>query len=132
MAEVNPLDALLGASINVEEKVYIKRLGANFTVRALTGARVNDLREQCTYSVGKGAKQRMVIREEELAQLLIAESCVEPDFNNPKLQEKYGAHDAASCIQRALLAGEVEKLSSAVLDASGFNYDDDDVEEVKN
>lgn len=132
MAEINPLDALLGASVNVEKKVYIKRLDAYFTVKALTGDKVNELREQCTYPVGKGAKQRMVVREEELGQLLIAEACVKPDFKNAELHEKYGAHDAASCVQKSLLAGEVAKLSNAVLDASGFDYDDDDVEEVKN
>jgi len=132
MAELNALDALLGASIEVEDTVFIKRLGVNFRVKALTGDRVNKLREQCTYAEGKGANRKLVTNEEELGGLLISESCVEPDFNNPKLLEKYGARDAADCVQKALLAGEVATLSHAVLDVSGFANEGDTVEEVKN
>lgn len=131
MSEVNPLDALLGASIDVEETVYIKRLNANFRVKALTGDKVNDLRQQCTYTEGKGVNRRQFVREEELGQLLIAEACVEPDFGDAKLLKHYGAVDAANCVQKALLAGEVARLSSAVLGVSGFD-NDEDVDEIKN
>jgi len=132
MAEMNALDALLGANIEVEDTVYIKRLKTNFRVKALTGDRINKLREQCTYSEGKGSGRKMVVNEEELGSLMISESCVEPDFKNPKLLEKYGARDAGDCVQKALLAGEVATLSHAVLDVSGFDRGEDDVEEVKN
>ena len=132
MAELNALDALLGASIEVEETVYIKRLKAHFTVKALTGDRVNQLREQCTYPEGKGTARKLVVNEDELGGLLIVEACVMPDFNNPKLLEKYGARDAADCVQKALLAGEVATLSHAVLDVSEFGVSEEDVEEAKN
>lgn len=132
MAELSALDALLGANIEVEDTVRIKRLGVDFTVKALTGDRVAQLREQCTYAEGKGAKRRVFVKEDELGNLLIAEGCINPDFSDKKLLEKYGARDAADCVQKALLAGEVATLSHAVLDVSGFNDDDDKVEEAKN
>lgn len=132
MAEMNALDALLSASIEVEEEVLIKRLGVHFRVKGLTGDKINSLREQCTYFEGKGANRKRIINEDELGQLLIATACIEPDFSNPKLLEKYGARDAADCVQKALLAGEVVTLSHAVLDVSEFRVTEEDVEEAKN
>lgn len=131
MTKANALDALLGADINVEEKVFIDRLGVDFTIKALTGDEVNELREQCTVWRGKGANRKKYTNEEELGQLLISEACVEPDFSDAKLLEKYKARDAADCVQKALLAGEVATLSHAVLDVSGFERDSD-VEAAKN
>lgn len=132
MAEINPLEALLGASVEVEDKVFIKRLGAYFRVKALTGDRVNALRDQCTYPTGKGANRKLETNEDELGRLLIAEACVEPDFSNKDLLARYGARDAADCVQKALLAGEVALLSHAVLDVSGFDDGQDEVEKAKN
>lgn len=132
MAQVNALDALLGASIEIEDTVEMKRLGVDFRVKALTGDKVNQLREQCTHWEGKGTARKLVTNEEELGGLLIATACVEPDFNDPRLLEKYGARDAADCVQKALLAGEVAKLSHAVLDVSEFGVTEEDVEEAKN
>lgn len=132
MAEKNALDALLGASIEVEDTVFIKRLGVDFRVKGLTGDVINGLREQCTHWEGKGTNRKQVIKEEELGNLLIATACIDPDFNNPKLLEKYGARDAADCVQKALLFGEVASLSSAVLDVSEVGVAEEDVEEAKN
>ena len=132
MAEISALEALLGANINVEQTVHMKRLGVDFKVKALTGDKVNKLREQCTYTEGKGANKRTFVKEDELGQLLIAEACVEPNFGDAQLLKHYDARDAADCVQKALLAGEVSTLSHAVLDASGFDRGDEDVEEVKN
>ncbi|WP_060210502.1 phage tail assembly chaperone [Sporosarcina koreensis] len=134
MAEVNinPLDALLGASIEVEDTVYIKRLKVDFRVKALTGDRLDSLREQCTYTEGKGANRRTFVNEDELGKLMIAEACVSPDFSDTKLLTHYKAKDAADCVQKALLAGEIATLSHAVLDVSGFVDAQDTVEKVKN
>lgn len=132
MAEINPLDALLGTTSDVEEKVYIKRLNADFTVKAITGDKLHQLREQCTYHAGKGKKRTTFVDEMELSRLLVAESCVEPNFSDDRLLKHYGARDAADCVQKALLAGEVASLSDAVLDVSGFDDDEELIDEAKN
>ncbi|MEH6941684.1 phage tail assembly chaperone [Bacillus sp. JJ722] len=129
---INALDALLGASTDVEEEVFIKRLGTHFRVKGLSGEDIDDLKEQCTYYVGKGNQRKKQTNEEELGRLLIATSCVNPDFSDAKLLKHYGAVDAADCVQKALLAGEVAKLSHAILTASGFDDDEDEIEAVKN
>lgn len=132
MTNPTALDAFLGTTAEAEKTVYLKRLGIDLRVKALTGAQVTKLREQATYSEGKGSKRKSVTNEEEFGGLLISTSCIEPDFGDAKLLAHYNARDAADCVQKALLAGEVAMLSHAVLDVSGFVNDEDEVEEVKN
>ncbi|RSL29099.1 hypothetical protein D7Z54_33080 [Salibacterium salarium] len=138
MSEQNTstIDALLAADPNVEESIYINRLGVYFTVRALKGNTIDKLQEQCTYhNPKKKGKNKREIDEEKLGSLMITESCVNPDFSNPQLLEKYNASNAAECVKSALLAGEIITLSNAVLDASGYNNGDDEedeLDEVKN
>jgi hypothetical protein len=132
MAKDDALQALLAADINVEEDVFIKRLNVHFRVKAITGNTLDKLREQATHYVGKGANRKKQLDENEFSRLIIAEGCVSPDFSNPKLLEKYGATDAGDCVQKALLAGEIAKLSEKILEISGFADDDDDFEDVKN
>lgn len=132
MSGKNALEALLGASTEVEEEVYLKRLDTTFRVKGLSGDDIDKLREQCTYFTGKGKNRKQVTDENELSRLLVAEACIEPDFSNAQLLKHYKASDAADCIQKALLAGEVAKLSSAVLDASGFDSEEDEIDAVKN
>lgn len=125
--KVDALDALLGADINVEEDVFIKRLNTNFTVKAIDGDTLNKLQEQATHYVGKGNNRKAQLDQNELGRSLIAESCVNPDFGNDKLLKKYGAAEKGECVQKALLAGEISKLSDKILEISGFTDDEDEV-----
>lgn len=130
--EQNALDALLGAELNQEHDVFIKRLGTHFTVKSLSGSDVDKLTQQATYTVGKGKNKRQELNQEEFGSLLIAKACKSPDFNNEELKEKYDATDAADCAKKALLAGEVAKVADAILSASGFDDDDEGIEDAKN
>lgn len=123
------LQALLGADLKVEEEVFIKRLGVNFTVKAIDGTTLSKLQEQATHYVGKGKNRRKQLDEDALNSLIIAEACVDPTFTDKELQNKYGASDAGDCVNKALLAGEIIKLNSKILDLSGF---EDDEEDIKN
>lgn len=127
----NALEALLGADIKIEETVFIKRLKADFTIRALTGDEVNKIKEECTYVRGKGANRKQEVNEEEFGQKLISTACVEPDFSNADLLKMYNAKDAGDCVQKALLFGEIATLSHAVLDVSGVGQADE-IEDAKN
>lgn len=129
--EIDALDALLSAEINVEAEVYIKRLGVHFKVKAVDGNMLTKIQEQATFYVGKGSKRQKQIDEQKVGHLLIAKACINPDFSNKKLIEKYEATDAADCVQKALLAGEVARISEKITDISGFG-DDEEIEEVKN
>ncbi|MED1906114.1 phage tail assembly chaperone [Cytobacillus firmus] len=130
---MDALDALLGAEKNVEKDVYIKRLDVHFKIKALDGQTINKLRDAATHYVGKGAKRRAEFNDEEFKASIISAACVNLDFGNRKLLDKYGAKDANDCVYKALLAGEVMLLHEEVLRLSGFDEDDDEeLEEVKN
>lgn len=121
------LEALLGADINVEEEVFIKRIGEYFTVKAIDGNTLEKLKEQATHYIGKGKDRRPQLDNNELGRLLISEACIDPDFSDERLLKKYGASDAGDCVQKALLAGEINKLGDKVLEISGFIDDEDEV-----
>ena len=124
------LKALLGASLDVKGTVYIKRIDAEFTVKALDGDTVTRLREQCTHITGKGKNQTEVLDGNAFGMAIVAAGCVDPDFSNAELMAKVGASDPGDCVKKSLLAGEIARVSAKILDLSGFN--DDDLEEVKN
>lgn len=125
------LEALLGTTTDIQKNVPMKRLKADFVIKAITGDKLQDIREQCTYTKpGKGGKMESHVNDQEVGQLVVAEACIEPDFSNPKLMDHYRASSPADCTQKALLAGEIVKLSSEIMELSGF--EDDPIEQVKN
>lgn len=133
MAELSALDALLGAKpvAEITDKVRIERLGADFTIKALTGEDVAKLREECTKYEVKGKERKAFVDNEELVLAMVVEATVEPDFNDAKLLKHYGVKTAAQCLNKALTYGELTKLSDAITALSGLN-DNEDIEEVKN
>ena len=117
------LQALLGANKDITKDVPVRRLGVNFTVKAIDSETLEKARAECTFGNGKGGKD---VHEHKLGAVLIAKSCVEPNFADRALIEHYGAEDAADCVRKALLAGEIAKLTEAVMDVSGFGDDEID------
>lgn len=133
MAELSALELLLGATpvSEITEQVPIKRLGTEFKIKALTGDDIAKVREQATYPEGTGANRKLVVKEDEVGPLLIAKATVEPNFGDASLLKVYNATDAANCIQKALLAGEVALLQKSILELAGFG-NVAEIEEVKN
>ncbi|MFT9817793.1 phage tail assembly chaperone [Lysinibacillus sp. NPDC056185] len=128
------LDSFLGAkpAVEITEEVFIKRLGDSITIKALTGEDIDQIRDQATYPVKNGKKTELKVNEEEVSRLLIVKATVEPNFADKQLLEYYKASDAGDCVQKALLAGEIAHIQTAVLSLSGFNDEDDEIDEVKN
>ncbi len=120
MSKKDALTAFLNADLEATKMVELKRLGVEIEVKGLSTEKVNKLREQSTFGDN--------IDDQKFSSLLVARACVNLDFGDPKMLDYYGATDAADCVQKALLAGELVKLSQAVLEASGF---DDIAEQVK-
>lgn len=130
---MDALQALLGAkpATEITNQVKIKRLGTEFTIKALTGEDIDKIRDQATYPVKNGKKTELKVNEEEVARLLIVKAVVEPPFSNAQLLEHYGVSDAGECVQKALLAGEIATLQNEILMLSGFD-DEEEIEEAKN
>lgn len=134
MAELSALDALLGAKPVAEltTNVRLERLGVEFTVKALSGEDIAKLREECTRYEIKGKERKAFIDDSELGLAMIVSATVNPNFKDKKLIEHYGAKTATQCVNKALTAGEITKLSDAVMTVSGLKDDAEEVEEVKN
>lgn len=114
MAEkLGALEALLSANPDVQEPVYIKRLNTDFIISALDQDTFEDAQEQSTYDE--------VVDQKQLNNLLIAKSCVEPNFGDQALIKHYGAMDAGDCVNKALKFGEIATLAQKILELSGFD-----------
>jgi len=132
MGQKSALDALLSANISDEKDVYIKRLNANFRIKSISGEELQEVTDEASNWVGKGANRRRVTNDDKLGALVIAKACVDPVFANAQLLEKYGAISADEVVLKALRAGEIAHLSQEIMAISGFSFGDDEVEEVKN
>lgn len=130
----NALQALLGAKpvAEITETVFIKRLGIDFTVKALSGDDFDNIRAQATQRVKEGKRMVSKVNEEEVARLIIAKATIDPNFGDAQLLKQFGARDAGDCVQKALLAGEITQLQTAILSASGFIEDEDVIDDAKN
>lgn len=137
---VDPLSALLDAPLEPPlDDVVLKRLGAAFTVMAITDDKAYDrIVERCTKFVKnrRGGGRQREVDGRRLARLTVAEYCINPSFT-PKhdlkqyeaLSAKYGTKEPEDLVARALLMGEVDLLADKILDLSGF---DDEVETAGN
>lgn len=137
LSQGDVLEMILGATPpqEITAEVPIKRIGASFIVRAVTYEQYSNMEKQCQKIVKSKRNGRLTKQtdEEKLSLMLIAEGCINPNFNDPKvrqqLTEKYKVADVYDAIKKLLLIGEITEISSAILDVSGF---EDDYEEVKN
>lgn len=129
----NALQALLGAkpATEITDTVPIKRLGTEFTIKALTGEDIDKIREQATYPAKNGKKTELKVNEEEVARLLIVKSVIEPNFADASLLAHFKATDEGECVKKALLAGEITTLQNAIMTLAGFD-DEEEIEEAKN
>lgn len=130
---MDALQALLGAkpATEITDQVKIKRLGTEFTIKALTGDDLDKIRDQASGPVKVGKKVEMKVNEDEVARLLIAKSVVNPNFGSAELLQHFKASDEGECVQKALLAGEITQLQNAIMTLSGFD-DEDEIEAAKN
>ncbi len=126
------LKALLSAEDRPEKDVYMKRFGVNFRIRAIDGDTISKIQERCTHYQGKGRKKEKILDEEKFGALIIKEACINPDWNNKQLLEKYKVPEAAEVIRKRLLAGEIAKLADEILELSGFDAEDEEEGKVKN
>ncbi|RED40747.1 phage tail assembly chaperone [Paenibacillus sp. VMFN-D1] len=123
--QISVLQALLSADSKPKRDIPMKRLGVDFQIQALDGKTIHKIQEQCTHYTGKGVKREKVLDEEQFGALVIQRACLIPDWSARELIDKYGSPTEA--ILGVLLAGEIAKLSSEILEISGFDSDEDEI-----
>jgi hypothetical protein len=129
---MDALQALLSANLEIEQDVYIKRLGASFRIKAMSTKEMERAREQCTKITGTGSRKESVVDADRLNSVMVAKLCVVPDFGDKGLLAKYGAANSADCVGKALLPGEIARIIAAGMELSGFGDDEEAEEDVKN
>ncbi|EGG36512.1 phage tail assembly chaperone [Paenibacillus sp. HGF5] len=123
------LDALLGATLELTNEVYIPRLKTHFTIKALGNEDMRKIGDRASKPDGKGGKTS---DDQLFNTLVIVKGCVDPDFNDKALKAHYGAADDADCVTKALLPGEMSKVLQAILNLSGFGNEEELIEDAKN
>jgi hypothetical protein len=129
---MDALQALLAANLEIEQEVYIKRLGVNFRIKALDTKTLESARTQATQSSGQGNRREEKVDVNRLNAVLVSKFCVSPDFSDKALIEKYGASDLVDCVGKAILPGEIDRIVRAGMELSGFGDDGAEEDEIKN
>lgn len=106
-----------------------------FMVKSITEAENKAIRKTCQkISFDKKTRQKQNETDTDLynSRLVVA-CCVEPNFKDAALQEKYGVRGAEDLIDRLLKPGQYTDLLIAVQEINGFADDVNDLrDEAKN
>ena len=116
-------------------EVAISPLPFPFVVKSITEAENKAIRKSCQkISFDKKTRQKQTETDTDLYNTrLVAACCVEPNFRDAALQEKYGVRGAEDLIDRILKPGQYTDLLIAVQEINGFTDDVNDLrDEAKN
>ena len=106
-----------------------------FVVKSITEAENKAIRKTCQkISFDKKTRQKQIETDTDLynSRLVVA-CCVEPNFKDAALQEKYAVRGAEDLIDRLLKPGQYTDLLIAVQEINGFADDVNDLrDEAKN
>ncbi|HBB28269.1 MAG TPA: hypothetical protein DC000_03295 [Clostridiales bacterium] len=119
------------ATSEVKELQLSERLkDFKFKIKPVNGKDFNKFKESCRTV----KKKTVTFDDAKFNELLILKSCVEPNFNDTQFIEKAGAKTPEELINKVLKAGEIQELTNAITELSGFDQEgiDEASEEAKN
>ena len=127
---------LMGAELGeVRTKVTIAPFPFPFEIRSSTEAENKTIRKTCQkVEFDKKTRRKTTETDVDLYNSrLVAACCIEPNFKDAALQEKYGVRGAEDLINLILNPGQYTDLLLAVQEINGFSDDVNDLrEEAKN
>ncbi len=127
---------LMGAELGeVRTKVTIAPFPFPFEIRSITEAENKTIRKTCQkVEFDKKTRRKTTETDVDLYNSrLVAACCIEPNFKDAALQEKYGVRGAEDLINLILNPGQYTDLLLAVQEINGFSDDVNDLrEEAKN
>ena len=123
-------DFLMEAQIGTTQtEVQIAPFPYPFIVKSITEAENKAIRKTCQkVEFDKKTRQKRIDTDTDLynARLVVA-CCVEPNFKDAALQEKYGVRGAEDLINLILNPGQYTDLLLAVQEINGFTDDVNDL-----
>ena len=129
-------DFLMESDIRAERaEIQIAPFPFPFVIQSITEGENKAIRRSCQKTdVDKRTRQRRTETDTDLYNSrLVAACCVEPNFKDAALQEKYGVRGAEDLINRILNPGQYTDLLLAIQEINGFSDDINDLrEEAKN
>lgn len=119
----------------VTNEVTIAPFPFPFIIRSISEAENKAIRKTCQkIEFDKKTRQKRIDTDTDLynSRLVVA-CCVEPNFKDAALQEKYGVRGAEDLIDKILKPGQYTDLLIAVQEINGFTDDINDLrDEAKN
>lgn len=94
---------------------------AKFVIKALPHEAFERIRKHSYKETTVNGKKNQVVDSDIWLSRCIVESCVEPDFRNKELCERFGCIDPVSCPGKMLFEGEMHKLGKAILELNGLD-----------
>ena len=130
-------DFLMEQDVSVQNQIEVEiaPFPFPFVVKSITEAENKAIRKTCQkISFDKKTRQKQIDTDTDLynSRLVVA-CCVEPNFKDAALQEKYGVRGAEDLTDRLLKPGQYTDLLIAVQEINGFTDDVNDLrDEAKN
>ena len=127
-------DFLMESDIRTEKtEVQIAPFPFPFVIQSITEGENKAIRRSCQKAnFDKRTRQKQTDTDLYNSRL-VAACCVEPNFKDAALQEKYGVRGAEDLINRVLNPGQYTDLLLAIQEINGFSDDINDLrEEAKN
>lgn len=123
-AFMNPLYTEKTAEIIVSDR-FVNENGepVPFVVKSLSHKDFESIRKLSYKEVMINGKKNQVVDNDLFFARLIVESCIDPDFHNKELCNRWGCEEAISCPPNMLLEGEIQKLGKAILSLNGIDED---------
>lgn len=104
--------------------------GLKFKIKAINQEQFNELKRKATSFDKKG---QPLIDEGLLSSLIVIENTINPNFKDMESIKKLGCVNAQGYLNKVLLAGEIESLSTEILKMSGFGQSINEMaDEIKN
>lgn len=130
-------DFLMEQDVSVQNQIEVEiaPFPFPFVVKSITEAENKAIRKSCQkINFDKKTRQKQTETDTDLYNTrLVAACCVEPNFRDAALQEKYGVRGAEDLIDRILKPGQYTDLLIAVQEINGFTDDVNDLrDEAKN
>lgn len=105
--------------------------GHPITIKAITGDQYTSFQQACIENPNSAKKRRFNTKR--FNELIVINATVDPNLKDAEMIKAAGVPDSANLLYKVFLAGEINTLSQAILELSGFDVDMDEAEEeVKN
>lgn len=130
-------DFLMGQEVSgqVTTEVQISQFPFPFVIKSITEGENKAIRKSCQkVTFDKKTHQKQTETDQDLYNnRLVVACCVEPNFKDADLQEKFGVRGAEALIDALLKPGQFIDLLLAVQEVNGFTEDiNDQRDEAKN